>query len=180
MAPVDPTTTYRLKVSYTGPFGRHTMLFHDQLVGGSIANLEGDVLDFITQANDLMFNGVSFDQAEYALPGSNIFSPSGSWPGYVVSSFNTVTTGFAPSAFVQFGGRSIDTGVRVKLYLFEVAVAPNAKMRILPGANAVVDNAIGELNSADNSISAIDGTLVNWKTYVNVGQNDHLTHKARN
>ena len=179
MAVVNPLTTWRLKAQYEGPFGRHTMLFHGQLSDTSVDNLVGDVQDFIDQAVGLQWQGTVWDVAEVAPPTVAFFSPLVDWEAISSTSGFDGTTDHAPSAFVQFGGRSITTGVRVKLYLFETYVQPDANMRKNASELAAVGNVITELNSAENEISAVDGTLVNWKTYANLGQNDHLTHKAR-
>jgi hypothetical protein len=179
MAPVDPLTTWRLKASYSGPFGRHTMLFHGELTDTSLDNLIGDVQDTIAQMVKLQYQGTTWDSAETAFPGGHFFSPLDTWEAITSTSGFDTTAQHAPSAFLNFCGRSITTGVRVKLYMFETYLFPVADMRYSTAENALVALVVGELNSADNEISAVDGTLVNWKLYANFGENDHLTHKAR-
>lgn len=178
MAPVVPTTTNRLKVHYSGPFGEHTMLFHGA-TGTTAEDLAGDVADFIDQAVALQYSDVVWDTAEYAAAGSNIFLPYAAWTPINGTTAITPNPLSAPSAFCQFGGRAFGSGVRVKLYLFEVWTAGRDNMRILAGEEAGVDAVIAELSSVDNQIAAIDGETPVWKTYANVGQNDHLTRKAR-
>ena len=179
MAAVNPLTTWRMKVQYAGPFGRHTMLFHGQIEDTSVDNLVGDVQDFIDQAVALQWQGTTWDVAEVAAPTVAFFTPLIDWTPINSTSGIDGTTDHAPSAFVQFGGRSITSGVRVKLYLFETFVQPDANMRKGATELTAVGNVITELNSSDNEICAVDGSLVIWKNYANLGQNDHLTHKAR-
>lgn len=178
MAPVDPTTTIRLKVHYTGPLGSHHMLFHGE-VDQTAVDLVGDVADFVDLVSVLQFQGTVWDTAELAEAGSALFFPTSIWDTITGASGINPSGGSSPSAFFQIGGRDSTAGTRVKLYVFETFVTPNATMRISAGANASVDAIITELASIDNTISNIAGRVPEWYTYVNVGENDHLTHKAR-
>lgn len=178
MAPVDPTTTQRLKVQYIGPFGTHTMLFHAQ-TGITVGEFVGDVADFIDVAKNIQYDGTVWGSAEYAAAGSAIFLPYAAWVPFTSASGADPDDDSAPSTFLQFGGRTSGTGVRVKLYLFEVAAQTRNDMRYDPGESALVDAIVAELQSVDNNIGAIDGGTPAWKSYVNVGENDFLTHRAR-
>jgi len=178
MAATDPTTTSRLRVSYTGPFGTHTMLFHGELAQ-SEADLVGDVADFVDVAGALQFVGTVWSTAEYAAEGSPLFFPTSLWDPITVSASIGPDTGNGPANFLQFGGRDSTAGVRVKLYLYEVRISANSAMKVAGSANAAVQAVITELQSIDNTISNIAGRVPVWYEYANIGQNDFLTHKAR-
>jgi len=178
MAPTDPNTAPRLRVTYTGPFGTHTMLFHGNL-GTDAGDLAGDVSDFIDQAKELQYDGTVWSTAEFADEGSNLFFAYPGWTPITSTTGNDPGVASSPSAFVQFGGRDASSGTRVKLYLFEVTQQATQTMRINAGESALVDAVITELKSVDNNIANIAGRTPIWYSYANVGQNDFLTHKAR-
>lgn len=178
MAPVPPNTTMRLRAHYTGPFDSHTMLFH-ATTGLSEADFIGDVQDIIDQMANCQYNGTVWDTAELAAAGSNLFFPVATWTPITSGSAINPVTGSGPSTFIQWGGRGLNDGVRVKLYLFETYLLPTDNMRYTPGENAAVDAVVTELQSADNNVGAIDGDTVGWYNYANSGQNDFITHRAR-
>lgn len=179
MAPIDPTTTWRYKVSYTGPAGTHTALFHGQLDGGSVENLRGDVADYVAQAVELQYTGTTWNIAQFALPGESFFNDDPEWEVQTSTTAAGFTSSSSPSAFLNFVGREISGPVKVKLYLFEVFIDSDNQMRIQEGEVAGIDAVLTELNSSENEISSIAGNLVNWRHYANIGQNDYLTHRAR-
>src|SRR3569623_185473 len=178
MAPINPTTTMRIRAHYVGPLGSHTMLFHAQ-DGIDRAEFIGDVQDAIDQMVARQYGTTSWNTAEFADAGESLFFPMDEWTPIASASGISPGTGSPPSAFLQFGGRTTGFGVRVKLYLFETYLAPTQNMRYTAGEAAVVDSVITELRSVDNNIGAINGGAVVWYTYANTGQNDYLTHKAR-
>jgi len=177
MAPVDPTTTSRCRVHYSGPFGNHTMLFHGRTGVGEAA-LVSSVRNVIDLFAPLMFDGASFGSAEFAAAGSNLFFAT-TWASIDSTGPENPVINNAPSLFIEFGARGDSDGVRAKLYLFESGFLPRADMRYQAGENADLDAAIAELQSQDSVIGNIAGTHVIWYSYVNVGENDYLTHKAR-
>lgn len=178
MPPVPPNTTKRIRAHYTGPFDSHTMLFH-ATTGLSDSDFIGDVKDIIDQMSNLQYNGTTWDTAEIAQPGSALFFPITPWDAITSGSGFNPTVGSGPSTFVQFGGRGLNGGVRVKLYLFETYLLPTHNMRYIPAENAAVDAVIAELVSADNNVGTISGDVVGWYNYANSGQNDFITHRAR-
>lgn len=178
MAPVPPNTTMRLRVHYTGPFDSHTMLFHAQ-TGITVADFVGDVQDIVDQLVNIQYNGTVWATAELAAAGSPLFFPEASWTPITSGSGFNPAVGSGPSTFIQFGGRGLNNGVRVKLYAFETYLLPTNNMRYTAGENAAVDAVVTELLDANNNVGAIDGDVVGWYNYANSGQNDFITHRAR-
>jgi hypothetical protein len=178
MAPVDPTTTMRIRARYAGPMGEHTMLFHAQ-DGIDRAEFLGDVQDFIDQAMLLQYAGTVWSDAEFADAGSALFFPMTDWTPITTTSTHNPNSSSTIAIYLQFGGRTTGAGTRVKLYLFETWLTANPDMRLPAGVVTELDNTLTELASVDNNIGAIDGGVVVWKNYANIGFNDHLTRKAR-
>lgn len=178
MAPVDPTTTKRIRAHYTGPFGSHTMLFH-ATTGLSDADFLGDVQDVVELLANIQYDGTVWDTAESAAAGSALFFPLATWTPITSGSAIGTTGHIGASTFIQFGGRTLTSGVRTKLYLFETYLPASDNMKYTPGENAGVDAVITELQSADSNLGAIDGDIVGWYSYANGGQNDFITHRAR-
>ena len=178
MAPIDPLTTNRYKVSYTGPFGTHTMLFHG-INSSTQSELRDSVAEVINDMSGMTWNGTTFNKAEYALDGSPLFFDDPDWTTITRTSATNPTATDAPSHFVQFGGRTLIGGVRVKLYLFETTLRDNEDMRYSVADDADVALIVDDLNDPSTSIAAINGNRATWYGYANVGQNDYLTHKAR-
>lgn len=178
MPVVPKNTALRLKVHYSGPFGRHTMLFHGQ-TGTPLATLVASVDNIIGLMKDACWDGVTFDSAEYSNPGSDFFTPYAGWVAKTASNGIAPNALTSPSIFLQFGGRSTATGVRAKWYLFEVRESTNPKMRYPLGTNGRVDGIIAALDNEAGVIAAVDGSEVVAYHYANIGENDFLTHKAR-
>lgn len=178
MAPTPPNTASRLKVKYTGPLGSHVMTFHGD-IGVSAADLAGDVADVIDLFGPLQYSGTAWESAEYSAEGASFSLPYVDWVPIIVSNPYGPDASASPSRFLQFGGRSAGTGVRVKLYLYETHFQTRQDMRWNAGESATVDAVITELNSVSSNIASIDGQNVSWYSYANVGENAYLTHKAR-
>jgi hypothetical protein len=154
------------------------MLFHAQ-TGEGDATFRTDVLNVILAMSGMCWNGTTFDSAEFAAAGSNIFSLDPGWSVVTRTSSTNPAATDAPSHFVQFGGRSPSTGKRVKYYLFEDATRDTADMRFSIAENADVAAVVDAIEAGAATIGAIDGTPITVYQYANVGQNDFLTHKAR-
>lgn len=178
MAPTDPTTTSRFRITYTGPFNTHTMLFHGR-VGVAQASVRSAVAAIVTQMLGAQWNGTTWNQAEYAAAGSNLFFPDASWTTLTASNANNPTSTSSPSGFQQYGGRGLTTGIRAKWYLFEVVSATTQDMRFARAESTTFGNIIGAFESVSASIGNVAGGLLSMYQYCNVGQNDYLTKKAR-
>ncbi len=178
MASVDPTTTSRMKVHYSGPFGEHTMLFHGEL-SSTQSELRTKVAEVVQDMSGMCWNGTTFFRAEYAAAASNLFFEDADWDAITRTSATNPGAADAPSHFIQFGGRTNPGGVRVKLYLFECALPDNEDMRYSVADSADVALVVADLNGPSQSIAAVNGIVAQWYAYANAGQNDYLTHKAR-
>lgn len=177
MAPTPPTSTDRIKVRYTGPFGEHFMLFHAKDGASSVDFLE-DVREVLEAMTALVWDAVSFLEAFYAIAGSPIFNGIAAWTPITASSANVPGATNSPAQFTQFGGRASD-GTRVKLYLFETSVANSNDMRQTGAEISQIQDVVDLLNDETTTIGTISGAAPVWKNYANVGQNDYLVHKAR-
>jgi len=178
MSPVNPTTTHRIKAFYTGPFGRHSMLFHGG-PEGTLDDLEGAVAEIVDKMIVVQYDGTVWDRVEHAAAGSNLFFPSDTWTPQTSASTIDPGATSSPSTFLQWGGRSPTSGVRAKWYLFETIGTQDQNMRVNDGESAPLDAVTDEFTSQSSFVGAIDGTAVTMYTYINIGQNDYLTHKAR-
>jgi len=178
MTPTPPNTTIRYKVHYSGPFNEHTMLFHG-LTGIDPIVLRTSVQNVVIAMSGAQWNTTTWHTAEVALAGSDIFNVDVGWTDVTRSSATNPAADDAPSHFAQFGGRSPTTGKRAKWYLFEDTMGDTADMRFSGGENADVAAIVAAFVAESDVIGAIDGTDLVFYNYANVGQNDHLTHKAR-
>jgi hypothetical protein len=154
------------------------MLFHFQ--AGTTSD---DALTTITSVVDAMANaqwdGTSWDQMEFAVGGSDIFAPVG-WAAVTADTGFNPTGDSPPSNYVNFLGRSPTTGVRARWFLFENPLAGDNQMRYTRGEKTQVDDVVDALvTAALDNLGAIDGTGITIKLYANLGQNDHLTKRAR-
>lgn len=178
MAPINPTTTLRIRAHYSGPYGDHTMLFHG-IAGATLTELVSDVADFASLVGPLQFQGTSWSTAEYANPGSTLFLPVPGWVAINDSSTNDAGPNDSPSRFLNWVGRDTSVGTRVKLYLFETYATAKSDMRWNAGESTAVDAVTDLLNNEASKIGNIAGRIPVWNDYANVGENDYLTHKAR-
>lgn len=177
MAPLPVNGTDRLKVTYSGPFGTHTMMFRAP-DGETHAGLVEDVQALVPLMAAAQYDGTIWGTAEYSVSGSDIFLPESDWVAVTSDSGINPSGISAPSAFLEFGGRSAG-GRRVKFYLFETFFAPSEDMKVDGGESVIVDTIIGQLNDDGSEICAIDGLVTTYYSYANLGQNDYLTHRAR-
>jgi len=178
MAPTPPDTAKRGKVHYTGPFNSHTMLFHFA-AATSDATVASTIATIVSLMSELQWNATTWDVLEIAAAGSSLFFPYGAWTPIVASTSNTIDASSKPSVFYNWGARSVTTGKRAKWYLFETAGTGRNDMRWNGGESALFDDVTTAFESASPPLTAIDGTNINFYSYVNVGENDYLTHKAR-
>ena len=152
------------------------MLFHGNPTATKAAFLLG-VRAVLTEMADVVWQGTSFNGAEYAAVGSSFFFPE-TWSAINSTLSSTPGAANSPAVAVQWGGRGND-GVRVKLYLFEVAQTIDANMRLNAGDVAAFDGVTAALNSNGATIRTKSGSQAAWKSYINIVVNDFLTRKAR-
>lgn len=178
MSPTPPNTTSRYKVHYTGPFGSHTMLFHG-VTGVTQAELRAGVAAIVNDMSGQTWNTTTFNSAEFSAAGSSFFTLDAEWDAITRTSATNPGVNDAPSHFVQYGGRTPSTGKRAKFYLFESTLRDNDTMRYTVADDADVAAIVSEFISQNAVVGAIDGNALAYYGYANVGQNDYLTHKAR-
>lgn len=178
MAPIPETTSGRLKAHYTGPFGTHTMTFH-QVTGSENGIFIENLKDVITTMTAAQWAGTEWFRAEYAPAASNIFSEVDDWEPIVSATGVNPEAYSAPSTFLQFGGRAPDSGRRAKLYLFETRAGYQPDMRYQSGDAGYVSDIVTILRANASFIGNIEGASISWYSYANIGQNDYLTRRAR-
>jgi hypothetical protein len=176
MAPIPASTVSRLKVKYTGPQGNHTMLFHGK-VGVSEADLIASARVILTPMTGLVYGGTTFDNADYAVAGSNLYFPV-SWTPIVSASSATWSDADGYGKFLQWGGRGAD-GVRAKWYLFETSAALKKDMRWNRGESAGIDDVMDALLELDEIIGTVSGSTYSVYNYANVNFNDKAVAGAR-
>lgn len=176
MPTVPRDTTNRLKVSYTGPFGRHTMLFHG-VTGVSEADLTTAVRAVLEAMKEITYTGTTFDQAEYAAAGSTLFFPIAWVP---ITQAGGISPGVNTSKALsfQFGARGTD-GVRTKLYLYNGSTSVDQNMRWLLADSAELEDVILTLAANDGLIGSVSGSTLTWKPYANIVVSDYWTRKVR-
>lgn len=177
MAPAPDNATARYKVFYTGPFGRHVMLFR-YAAGTSLADMRNRSNAIIVAMAPFCWNGTNFDTAEYSTAGATIFNTDGDWDAVVASTSNNPGVYDSPARFLQWGGRD-NEGFRAKWYLFEVATLPRHTMRVTPAQDAQVGVVIDALSYPLNPVVTAGGGVAVIKGYANIGENDYLVHKVR-
>jgi hypothetical protein len=178
MAPADPIAQIRYRVSYVGPFNRHTMLFHS-VGASSLIDLRTGVAAIITAMASCVWETAVFDRAEVAAAGSPFFFPDADWVSISSTTADNPSPLAAPSQFVQWGARAPSDGRRAKWYLFESIMSNSTTMRIPEFVNAAVDAVTNALQDNGDVVGTITGSQYVVYRYANVGQNDHITHKAR-
>jgi len=178
MAPADPNAQIRLRVSYLGPFNRHNMLFHS-VGASSLVDLRTGVQAIITAMASCVWETVAFDRAEVADAGSPFFFPDAGWTSILSTTADNPSITNSPAQFVQWGGRAPFDGRRAKWYLFESIFGNNNSMRLAEFVNPAVDAVTNALQDNGDVVGTITGSQYVVYRYANLGQNDHITHEAR-
>jgi hypothetical protein len=167
----------RLTAYYTGPLGSHRMSFWKTAVATPTTFIAA-VRAIINNMRFVQYQGTSWTNADYQAAGDN-FSVPVAWTPITSSTGANPTAADTVGEYVNFAGRSLTTGKRVRLFLFEQVFGPDTDMRIDPGDNAEFDDIVAQLDNVSPSVGAIDGAPVVWKTYGNLGINDYWIRRAR-
>jgi len=167
----------RLTCYYQGPLGSHRMSFW-KTTTADFATFYSAVRSIIGEMADVQYEGTSWTNADYQLAGDN-FSVPVSWTP--ITSVLAATPGDDDTVgeYVNFAGRSLTTGKRARLFLFEQVFGPGREMRLQPGDSTDLDQIVAALNFYSSSVGAIDGAPVVWKSYTNLGINDYWIRQAR-
>lgn len=176
MTPVPAHTASQLRVMYTGADAEHSMLFH-----GVAGSAEADLIAAAHAVCTLMalgcWTGTAFHSAEYTAAGATVSHPV-TWTAINAPGGSDPSPNRSPGRFIQAGGRD-GAGKRVKLYLFSTGAVANPTMRLIYGASAYVSNLLDALTANDGIIGTVAGGVPTWKAYLNIGENDYITHRAR-
>jgi hypothetical protein len=145
----------------------------------SVENMISQARTVIGEMKGLTLETTSFESAELAAEGSEVFLPV-AWGAPIVSNSATgVTANDEYGRYVNFVGRST-AGSRVAFYLFNVyRNTGTANNRLTIAENSIVGTVIATLAGAGINICAIDQNLFVMKSYANTGINDAVAKKAR-
>lgn len=178
MSDYAASNTKRLKVLQTGPRGTHHMSFRFPQVE-SAANMISQARVVCTAFNGLLLDGTSFESAEVASEGSEVFLPVDWGTPIVTATGAGVTANDEYGRYVNFVGRSLG-GSRVAYYLFNVTRATGtANNRLTNAENANVGTILAAFAASGNNFLAIDQNPYVLKSYANTGINDAVAKKAR-
>jgi hypothetical protein len=178
MADYVPFNTKRLKVLQTGPRGTHHLIFRFPQVQ-SEATMLSQARAVCSSFNGLLLDGTSFESAEVANEGSEVFVPVG-WGAPIVTATGAgVTANDEYGRYVNFVGRSTG-GSRVAYYLFNVTRATGtANNRLTAAENANITTILNAFTTDAVNLIAIDQNPFFLKSYANTGINDAVAKKSR-
>lgn len=178
MADYVPFNTPRLKVLQTGPRGTHHMMFRFA-PATSEANMISQARAITLKMLDLCIDGTSFESAETAAEGSDIFVPVAWGAAQVAGGGAGVSINDEYGRYVNFVGRST-AGSRCAFYLFNVhKLTGTANNRLTTAENGAVGLVLTEIATTAINLVAIDQNPIVMKSYANTGINDAVAKKAR-
>lgn len=178
MADYIASNTKRLKVLQTGPRGTHHTIFRFPEVQ-SEATMITQARAVCTAFRMLCLDGTSYESAEVAHEGSEVFVPVAWGAAIVAAAGIPVTLNDEYGRYVNFVGRSTG-GSRVAFYLFNAQDnTRSANNRLTSAENAQVGNIIAALTAGGNNFVAIDQNPFFMKSYANTGINDAVAKKSR-
>jgi len=178
MADFIPENTPRLKVLQTGPRGSHHMTFRFA-PATSVENMISQARDVVTAMADFTFAGCSFESAELAAEGSNVFLPVDWGAPIVTAGAIAVTVNDEYGRYVNFVGRTT-AGSRVAFYLFNVHKGnATANNRLTAGESAQIALVTAALTDSGTNFVGIDQNPFVMKSYANTGINDAVAKKSR-
>lgn len=170
--------TDRLVAFYQGPLGSHRMSFWKRSTNTD-SQFIAAVRAVITAMTAAQYADTSWYAATYQEAGQN-FSTGISWTP-INSSSESADPGPAETVgeYLNFAARSVTTGRRTRLFLFEQGFGPLRQMRLTAAASATVNDILVALSTESENIGAPDGSPVVWKAYANLGINDFWIKRAR-
>lgn len=178
MADYVASNTKRLKVLQTGPRGTHHMIFRFPQVQ-SDATMISQARTVTLAMLDLCLDGTSFESAEVASEGSEVFTPIAWGAVQTAATGNGVTSQDEYGRYVNFVGRST-AGSRVAFYLFNAhKQTASANNRLTAAENAAVASVTAALAATGTNFIAIDQNPFVMKSYANTGINDAVAKKSR-
>lgn len=178
MADYLSSNTPRLKVRQTGARGVHHMVFRFA-PATSEANMISQARSVTAAMLNVCFDGATWESAEVAAEGSEVFLPVAWGAPQVAASGAGVVSTDEYGYYVNFVGRST-AGSRVAFYLFNVfGGVKTANNRLTVAENAAVATIVAALQAPGTNFVAIDQNPFVMKTYANTGINDAVAKKSR-
>lgn len=153
------------------------MNFHG-VTGATEESLVLAVRAVLTLMLNMNYRNTSYERAEYAPAGQNFMLPI-SWVPITTTTGADAGDDRTIGDSISFVGRSLTTGKRVRIFLYNTAFTIRKDMRIQRAEDTNVAAVCDELNSQNDVIGVIDGSRPNWYEYANFGVNDYWTRIAR-
>ena len=178
MADYTASNTPRLKVLQTGPRGTHHMVFRFGPATSQV-NMISQARAITGAMLGLCVDGTSFESAEVAAEGSEVFVPVAWGAVQTAASGQGVTAQDEYGRYVNFVGRSTG-GSRVAYYLFNVSYQTGtANNRLTAAEKAAVATVLTAIATDGINLVAIDQNPFFMKSYANTGINDAVAKKSR-
>lgn len=177
LPPLAPGNTRRIKVTYSVGPDNHSFIVRVSNAA-STTQITAAVSAFLNAIAGQIYL-MTITAVEQAVQGSNVFLPFTS--ALVGATYGTaIPSGQIRSWFYSFTGRSRISGRRVMVELFVAKTNTDSTFRYTIPEGAWVDNSLNALYTYPSDVwLAIDGYPVQWHTYANVKQNDHMVKKLR-
>jgi len=188
MAPGDPNFTGRLYLDYTSVGTQHTVMLRLPTTSG-VSDAVDKAVSAATVIATRMLSTDSVFAARYSDPGSDFTLPIAftAVPGVIAPSGNTWLQD-PESAFLSIRARSTTSGKRSgwQFYTPISTVGWPANNRFEPGESAPIDtfriNWTSVVEGTDGTlvpVVAIDDTLMQVYSYVNIALNSYWQRKQR-
>lgn len=178
MSDYASSNTRRLKVLQTGPRGTHHMVFRFPQAT-SLANMITQARAVCSSLVGICLDGTSWESAENANEGSEVFTPVAWGLPITVATGAGVTANDEYGRYVNFVGRSL-AGSRVAWYVFNVTRATGtANNRLTNAENANISTILSAFAGEGINFVAIDQNAFVMKSYANTGINDAVAKKSR-
>jgi hypothetical protein len=145
----------------------------------SVANMVSQARTVTSAMLGLCLNGTTWESAELAPEGSEVFLPVAWGAAQVKTGGTDVAVGDEYGRYVNFVGRSTG-GSRVAFYVFNVVRdSGTANNRLTQAESADVTAVLAALAAGGTNFAAIDQNPFVMKAYANSGINDAVAKKSR-
>jgi hypothetical protein len=177
MTPLPEDANDRYIVEYLGLNGQYSMQFRASAAGAPNPDVVTGIRSFLTALLPVVFDDVTFTGVNYISAGTGFANPVSGWTALVGTATGNQLLRDSP-AFITFVGRGT-TGRRVRHFVYETNVLPDANYRVNLGDNATIDAALVILNGPGWPCRDIASTKPLFKLYVNTGFNAYKQRKLR-
>jgi len=175
LTPLPEDNTARLFVNYTHGTNEHEIQFR-LLSPFTQSDLVGFVSNWINNNKSLWGTDVNFHSADWAAAGSSVRNPVSWTPIVGTGTPPTFNTRFSRSG--SFVGRSPD-GRKVRLFIYGWVYAEDATYRIYGSEDALLQDAIDDLNALTSRVGTISGSAPIFKPYINMRNNAYWQTELR-